>query len=385
MSGLELEHFTTARELRSAEWDACLGARGVMTVAGLLFLEHCFDGRNPIENRWRFHYYVVRDRDGLPVLSTFFTEALWKDDMFAAPDESRLAEQRREADPYWKTSLVLSMGSLLTEGNHLYLDRRREWRRALGLLLEDVTYRARHCGAGAVVLRDLPSSDFELDELLCSRGFIRQPMPDSMVIEVCWETEEDFLASRPRKRRREIRNKILKWSDAYDVEVLRAGGRTPASADLTAFYELYQNVKRRSLELNTFDLPEHLFEDMLRHPGWELIVLRLRNGFEGRADGTPVAVGSCFIGEAHYAPVVVGLDYRYVFSQALYRQTLWQVLRRALHLRARRIHFGMGAPSRRCASGRPLSRAVSTSHQYLEPAEVRGDIRLTRLAEDVNL
>ena len=145
---LTLEHVRSADALKAEEWDALLGERGTFTVDGLRFLEHAFAGGERPEDEWDFHYYVVRNRAGKPVLATFFTAALWKDDMLAAAEVSELVEARRAEDPYYLTSMAFAMGSLLTEGDHLYLDRNADWKGALDLLLAAVSEhaRGRRCG-----------------------------------------------------------------------------------------------------------------------------------------------------------------------------------------------------------------------------------------------
>ena len=85
----------------------------------------------------------MRDRAGKPVLATFFTAALWKDDMLASAEVSELVEQRRAEDPYYLTSTTFAMGSLLTEGDHLYLDRNADWKGALDLLMGAVSEHAK--------------------------------------------------------------------------------------------------------------------------------------------------------------------------------------------------------------------------------------------------
>ena len=67
-------------------------------------LEDAFGPEQAPENRWRFHYYVVRDGKGRPLLATFFTEAIWKDDLLAAARVSQAVEERRERDRFFLTS-----------------------------------------------------------------------------------------------------------------------------------------------------------------------------------------------------------------------------------------------------------------------------------------
>ena len=54
----------TIRALDANEWNACLGGRGTFDAASLAVLEAAFGPEQPPENRWKFHYYVVRDGGG---------------------------------------------------------------------------------------------------------------------------------------------------------------------------------------------------------------------------------------------------------------------------------------------------------------------------------
>lgn len=186
MTGLQLrlEHLRRADDLDAAEWDALLGDRGTFTVDGLRFLEQIFGrpGGRP-EDVWQFHYYVVREASGRPVLATFFTAALWKDDMLASAEVSERVEQRRTEEPYYLTSLHFAMGSLLTEGDHLYLDRTANWRGALDLLLAAVSEHASAAGGGTIVLRDLDAADLELAAAIHAAGYVRTSLPVSLVCE----------------------------------------------------------------------------------------------------------------------------------------------------------------------------------------------------------
>ena len=119
----------------------------------------------------------MRDRAGKAVLATFFTAALWKDDMLASAEVSELVEQRRAEDPYYLTSTTFAMGSLLTEGDHLYLDRNADWKGALDLLMGAVSEHARLAGAGTIVLRDLYAADLELAEAIRERGYVKTSLP----------------------------------------------------------------------------------------------------------------------------------------------------------------------------------------------------------------
>ena len=334
---LTLEHHRSADALKAEEWDALLGERGTFTIDGLQFLERAFAGGERAEDEWAFHYYVVRDRAGKPVLATFFTAALWKDDMLASAEVSELVEARRAEDPYYLTSLTFGMGSLLTEGDHLYLDRNADWKGALDLLLRAVSEHALAAGAGTIVMRDLHSADLELAEAVRERGYVKTSLPDSHVYEPVAGGDEEWLAMLSSKARVHQRKAVLPFDEAYAVEFLARGGRAVTDDELDHLYGLYQAVQARGRDLNSFPLPKSFLREMLVHPSWELMTLTLRE------TGAVVAFGAHFIGARHYAPMIVGLDYDVVRSHGAYRQALRQAMLRARALGARRVLLGMGA------------------------------------------
>ena len=330
---LRLEHRRSASALNAQEWDALLGDRGTFTVAGLRFLEDAFSGGGRPEDAWTFHYYVVRDRAGAPVLATFFTAALWKDDMLSTSDVSALVEARRAEDPYYLTSMTFGMGSLLTEGDHLYLDRNADWKGALDLLLAAASQHAAEAGAGTIVVRDLHAADLELSEAVRERGYVKVSMPDSLVYEPVDGGDQAWLARLSGKARVHQRKSVLPFDGAYTVEL----PSSLSDEELDHLYRLYRNVHARGVEVNTFPLPETFLRVMLEHPSWELMLLR------STETGEVAAFGAHFVGARHYAPMVVGLDYDYVRSHGAYRQALRQAILRARELGAKRVLLGMGA------------------------------------------
>jgi 7-keto-8-aminopelargonate synthetase-like enzyme len=336
--GLSLEHSTSVAALDPREWDSLLGARGSFTAAGLEFLERAFAHGRP-EDCWNFHYYVVRDKNAKPVLATFFTAGLWKEDMLSSTAVSRLVEARRADDPYYLTAQTFAMGSLLSEGDHLYLDRDADWRGALGILLRAIGEHAEQADAATIVLRDLTESDQELEDALHDNGYVKLSMPDSLVVNAVAPDDAQWLEGLSARSRVHQRREVLPWDDVFDVEILRHGGREPGDEELAQLHRLYCNVREQSLEINSFELPSTLLREMLAHDCWELMVMRLHDD-QAHA---PVAFGAHFIGAHHYAPMIIGLDYGHVRSDHSYRQALRQAVLCARAHHCDRILLGMGA------------------------------------------
>lgn len=340
---LRLEHHRSVKTVDAAEWDGLLGDRGSFTCEGLRFLEETFRGSDRPEDNWNFHYLIVRDASGSPVLATFLSDALWKDDMLAPDTVSAAVETRRRDDRYFLTTRTLAMGSLLTEGDHLYLDRTRDWKGAMQLLLDAMAGLREGCDARLTVLRDLPAKDDELAEFLLESGFARFPAPESLVADLDWRDEAEWLARLSHTARRHQRLKTLPWNGAYDLEVLHSGTRKPSDEELRHLHGLYRNVRERNLGLNTFELPPWLFERMLSHPGWEIALFRLRTEFGGSPGAPPAGFMASYVGKSAFIPLIVGMDYHHVDRHGLYRQILRQMLVEGRRHGARRVLLGMGA------------------------------------------
>jgi 7-keto-8-aminopelargonate synthetase-like enzyme len=381
---LRLERARSIDDLAGGEWDRLLGSRGSFDAAGLRTLEAVFGtggtgGAGQTEDAWDFSYLVVRDGDGAPVAATFFTTALWKDDMLSPAHVSQEVERRRTetADSYFLTSPMIGMGSLLTEGEHLYLDRSRDWRTALRMILQAARAEEDAVGAAAVVLRDLPDGDEELHAFLLGEGLIRIPVWDTWVREMDFADDDEFLAGLTSRHRAHQRRNVLPWEDAYRVNLLPGGSpeaRALPAETRAALYGMYRAVHARAFDLNVFPLPLRVIDEVLDRPGWEVLLLSLAD----RPD-VPVAFIVQHVGTDVLTPVFCGLDYAYVATHHSYQQLLFQVLRSAQRHGSRRVHLGMSADLQKARFGARRGRHWA----YVQATETYNADVLAHLAESL--
>lgn len=377
--GLKLQHENSVAALDPTEWNRLLGHRGTFTVDGLRLLEDVFRGNDRESDNWDWHYFSVRDVDGEPILATFFTHALWKDDMLASPAVSERVEARRRHDPDYLTTRVLAMGSLLTEGDHLYLDRSRDWRAALDLLFDAVGREQERLGSPTVVLRDFVEGDAELQSFFREAGFVSVRLPDSHVLDLDFQSDEDYLGRLSYRARRHQLREVRPLESCFEVEVIGHRGRVLSYGEVTHLRRLYEAVAEQGFELSTFALPEKLFGALLRDSRWEFLLLRIPSESGGPSHGLPVAFGACFVGDDHFAPMIAGLDYNFVHSHGIYRQLLWQVLQRAKAHGAKRVLWGMAASLEKRRFGARAERRSA----YFQASDHYSDEVLQQMEADV--
>ncbi len=340
---LTLSHVQSISDIDQDEWDGIFQHRGSFSWQGLSCLEKIFQQQQMVENNWSFHYFIVRDQHQRIVVATFFTEVVIKQDMFSSADISREIELTyRQDDPYYLTAKVMMMGSMLTEGSHLYIDYgQARWLHGIHLLLDKVREIQQQQGISDMILRDFDAGDKVLEKTFGDQGFVKVGYPDSHEItglEQHSSIENYFHSAINSQKRYQLRH-MFKDLEAFEVDIFNH--QRPVTAMLSQqLDQLYQNVARGSYEINSFILPENMFITLAASPEWELVVLRLK---EAEPSAAPAAFYIANYSTEAYNPIIAGLDYQYVASHGVYRQLLWHVLDRAKKHQLKTIHLGFAA------------------------------------------
>jgi 7-keto-8-aminopelargonate synthetase-like enzyme len=334
VDNLSLKVFHSIKEIDKDMWNSFFLERGAMDHYILSLYEDVFNGNAEKENNWKFFYYIIEDNNKV-VLATFFTSALSKDDMVSSTEISEKVEDLRKHDPYYLTSKYFTMGTLLTNGDHLYVDRQNlHWKKAIVLLLDEVWKEQDKQKASVVLFRDFACPDDELMTFMMDQGFVKTENPENNIIRhIQGLSIEDYVHSKLNKNKRShLRNDILKYEIHFETTV-----DDYKESDLEYFYALYKNIKAGSLALNTFDLPFKLFQAYHHSANFETIVLRTRD------DHKMVSVVFCYKSPGKYCPILIGIDKSLGAEMNVYKQTLYQIIKRGLQLNVTDIHFGLTA------------------------------------------
>ncbi len=241
---LKWQCYNTIHDVKQDEWDNLFLEKGSFDYSGMKFLESCFKENEQPVSKWDFYYFVVKDQQDKIVLATFFTVAMMKDDMFAEREVSEQLEQQRQQEPLLFTSKAVMLGSLLTEGQHLYLDYQHpDWKQALGLLTKELEKVQNESEAAIVMLRDfVAGSNEELKKELLKLGFVEYSLPPTHHVgDMNWSSTDEYLKWLPQKSRWFVRREILDFEKSftlrYDNEV--------TEQELDECYQLYSSVHQR--------------------------------------------------------------------------------------------------------------------------------------------
>jgi 7-keto-8-aminopelargonate synthetase-like enzyme/predicted N-acyltransferase len=334
-TSLNLEYFNSIEMIDQEVWDNLLGANGIFDHSNLKLLEKVFKNNEKKEDNWEFHYIIVKENDQA-VLSTFFTSNTWKEDMLSPCQLSKQIEEQRKNDPYYLTSKVLGMGSLITEGEHLYLDKNNaNWSLALIKSLSFIADLQQKTGSSMIVLRDFDESDAEINSIFLSQGYVKTVMPDGCTIESFNHSSiHDYLKTLSSNSRKHLKRDVMKHIDYLKVEFKDSLDND----EIDTFYKFYKDVVDINFDISTFHYPKKLLELINSHLNWKFIIIRLKENNE------IVAISANYINSHHIMTgVFCGLNYKYLDQYKIYKQLLYQTVLLGHTLKSPKLYMGFSA------------------------------------------
>lgn len=334
-SNLVIEEYNTINDVDQKLWDSVLKDRGNISHAGMQCMEEIFTGNEEKENNWSFHYILIKDKAGTLICATFFTGAIYKDDMLSPENVSKQIEEERKTNPYYLCSKTLAMGSMFSEGNFLYLNTDHlKWKDAVALLLTSVEKIKKDINATVLIFRDFEGGHV-MNRILENEGYTKLRMPNSNVVRnPKWETNEDFLTLvKAGNNRINIKRYVLKYENLFDVCI-----KNRVSDDIAqSYFDLFSNIKDYNFGFNFFKYPKKITRILSKYDNYEFIEIRLKGQKE------PICAMWCYIGEHHYSPLIMGLNYDYSKSHQIYSQALFQAIKRGNQLNKEIIYLGFSA------------------------------------------
>src|SRR5690606_17972527 len=140
---------------------------------------------------------------------------------------------KRRTDKYLFTSKTLSLGSQITEGNHLYINHEsNQWQEAVQILIQKMETLQELYGATTLMLRDLSATDLAMDDYMVDNGFFKIALPENYSIDdTCWNTKDEFVQQLSKRSKRHFKENIGRGFDLLKTTV----HQTASDAEIEAY------------------------------------------------------------------------------------------------------------------------------------------------------
>lgn len=339
---LTVHRYPTINQVNKRMWDKEMGGGGIVNYNSLKLLEDSFSNNLKKEDNWEFEYIIIKDEKQIPVLMTYLSISLNKDDMLSSNEKSLEIEKIRAYNPYFLTSEILSVGTPITEGEQMYINRDHpEWKKALHLLLELLTVKQEKRNINQVVFRDFELDDPVLESIFINNGYLKYKLLNNNYIDdFSWENLAEFKKRLTKNSKRTFQTDLVRNLDKFKLVHVEDFN----DEQIRHWYDLYLNVQQKNLTVNTFKLPFKLFKNMANDPDWHVFELYphqefLINGKENKA----AAVGFVQVNGATANFALIGMDYDYNDKYRAYLCTIYQVLQWAKRTDKKRINLGYTA------------------------------------------
>lgn len=338
---LTLQIYSSIEEVNQQEWDHLFTGTGLSDYNGIRFMENYFKGNKLPEENWDFRFLIIRDQKQEIILATYFTNALWKDDTLAAHNISEVVEEQRQSEPYYMTSQVLSIGSLITEGKMFYFNKNHEsWDAALDLFLKGIEQLDEELNPAMITLRDFHEDNADFKRVLFDKGFIKIDLPDSCTLDLTkWTDDNSYLQSLSAKSRRNFKKDVAPFLKSCTTKYVQ----NPDEKLTKHCYGLVKSVSDKNFDLNTFLYSEQFFKEFMKQDNSELLLLYLNESLKKDQNAMPCAALFCYSSHNTYIPVYIGIEYQYNEDFSIYRQMLYQAIKRAKTKKCDVMNMGFSA------------------------------------------
>lgn len=333
---VHIQEFNSIHEIDKVTWNNYYYNKGNFDWDALVVMENTFKNNPLEENNWNFHYIIIRDEKNQILLTSFFTSGLFKDDMLSPASVSQQIEKLRQNNPYYLCSKTLTMGSLFTEGEHLYID--REHHRAketLKIMIDWALKKQESINANVLIMRDFNKEDAFFNDAFHEESFFKLELPNSNITDISsFKSIESFISNLSSKNRRHYKEEVDRYSSSFQIEFKQ----NLQDNEIDDMYSLFIEVSKNNQALNIFPYPKKLIEIINGNKSWEVMCL-----YDANDHSKLIGVCFCHVTDETYNPIFLGINYEIGRNLKIYKQILFQLTKRAIELNKKTIHLGLSA------------------------------------------
>jgi 7-keto-8-aminopelargonate synthetase-like enzyme len=336
-SSVKIKEFKSIQEIDKAIWNKYFYDKGNFDWDALILIENAFKNNPLKENNWDFYYLMILDENDEIILLSFFSNGIFKDDMLSPVNISDQIEKIRITDPYYLCSNTFTMGSLFTEGEHLYINKSNaHHQEALKSMIDWAIEKQSHLNANVLMMRDFNREDSYFSDIFHEESFFKLDMPFSNVIDISpYKDIRTLISNLSPKNKKNYKQEVQKYSENFNVQFKTI----LTELEIDEMYNLFLNVANKNKSLNIFPYPKKLITEISNNPFWETMCLYINSNVGLRLSAV------CFIhfSEKSYNPIFLGLNYDLASEFKVYKQLLFQLTNRAIELKKEVVHLGLSA------------------------------------------
>lgn len=337
VSKVKLKEFRSIKEIGKTIWNNFYYNKGNFDWDALVLIENAFKNNPLKENNWDFYYLMIQDEKDEIILMSFFSYGIFKDDMLSPVNVSDQIEKVRLNDPYYLCSTTLTMGSLFTEGEHLYLNRNHDQsKEALKGMINWAIEKQTSLNANVLMMRDFIREDNYFSDIFHEESFFKLDMPFSNVIDISpYSDIQSLISHLSPKNKKNYKQEVQKYTANFDIKF-----KTKLTEEeIDEMYGMFLNVANRNKSLNIFPYPKRLITEISNNPFWETMCLYIKTNEEFSLAAV------CFIhfSEKTFNPIFLGMNYDLATEYKVYKQLLFQLTNRAIVLKKEIVHLGLSA------------------------------------------
>lgn len=336
---LKAEWSDTVTVFDPKEWDIFFVNKSMLDYSSLKMFETVFTNNIEPENNWEFKYLKVTDKNDKIIYLGVYTISIQKDDLLSPPEVSKAIEEKRTQQPYYLTSKTFMLGTPLTEGVQYYIDEHYKENEAVWkLIVNEIEQVKNKYNIKNTIIRDIPVENMFLNNFLQKEGYFSYEMPTAYEMKnYNWNNEQELIDTLTKRSKKHFKEDVRSRKKYFDVAIVKKANEEL----IEEIYGLYNNVKNKSLKINTFTLPKKLIQHINNNPAWEFIVLKLNQltPFNHKL----VAVGFVnYNGTIQNCPVL-GINYDFQKKYKCYQQLIYQTVLQAKIKGCKKSNWGFTA------------------------------------------
>ncbi|MFH0976740.1 MAG: GNAT family N-acetyltransferase [Spirochaetota bacterium] len=322
---MEVKVYKSITEIPEPDWDSIVGRNRIICTHR--FLE-AVEKSNI--NDCKYYYPVVYDNNKIIAHACAYSISM-ELDIFAEGITKKIINVIRKV---WKNFLIIKLfecGTPIALGNTISFADQIDKKQYLPFIIKAIEVIAKEKKISIILLRDFNNNELFFFDNLINLGYGRTFNLPTALLQIKWDTFEDYLKSMRKHYRQNIRANKKKFKDS-GIEVQLINSFSQYSVEFTKLWKnLFDNAKEYRREI----LTPAFFENMDKYLGQQSMTLVLKK------DDRLIAYILLLFNNNILVPLFAGLDHLMNKQYKLYFNLFYNVIEIGIREKMKYIDFGI--------------------------------------------